>query len=218
MPDKKTAKQIRHRYALIVGATHSTTLGNQTITDISDPISGRDFSVKLIWELQGKDQIAAPYMIQITAEKVDPMNSADIERRLGNSQTSSNYPISSTLIRRIPFEKITDASRQVLIQNNIFYSQHNVALVHEIDSEKLQTPRKPGRPFDRSDSFYLEVAKRYKEAKSLGGSVARKPAKHIQGFVMDEIQHLPYKNQLVQIRKWVAEARKRGYLPTAERS
>ena len=215
MPDVKTPKKIRAPYALIVGTTIASNLGNQTSTMVSDPISGKEFSVQLIWEIQGESRTAAPYMIQITAGKINPMNSADVERRLGNSDTSNNYPISSTLIRRIPFEKITDASRQVLIQNNAFYSEQNVALIHEIDSEKLQAPKKPGRPFDRSDSFYLEIANRYKEAKSLGGSVARKPAKYIQEFVIDEIKHLPNKNQLVQIRKWVAEARKRGYLPVA---
>ena len=215
MLDVKTPKKIRAPYALIVGTTIASNLGNQTSTMISDPISGKEFSVQLIWEIQGENRSAAPYMIQITAGKINPMNSADVERRLGNSDTSNNYPISSTLIRRIPFEKITDASRQVLIQNNTFYSEQSVALIHKIDSEKLQAPKKPGRPFDRSDSFYLEIANRYKEAKSLGGSVARKPAKYIQEFVIDEIQHLPHENQLVQIRKWVAEARKRGYLPEA---
>ena len=218
MADKKTRKKVRQPFALVVGQTYATTLGNQTHTFVSDPKTLKEFTVTLIWEKQGKNAIAAPYMIQITAGKLNPMNSADIERRLGKSHSIQNYPISSTFMRRIPFERIIDASRQSLIKNNLFFRDNDLPIIHELNLKELQAPRKMGRPFDRPDSFYREIAEYYNEAKSQGGSFARKPATYIQKFVDNEIGHLADSSKYVQIRKWVAEARKRGYLPKFDRN
>jgi hypothetical protein len=216
--DKKTVIKVRQPFALVVGQTYATTLGNQTHTHVSDPKTNQEFTVTLIWEKQGKNAIAAPYIVQVTAGKLNPMNSADIERKLGISDPFRNYPISSTFMRRIPFERIIDASRQTLIQNNSFFKDNDIPIIHELDSKALQAPKKQGRPFDRPDSFYIDIAKYYDEAKSQGGSYARKPATYIQNFLEDEIGHLADESKYVQIRKWVAEARKRGHLPKFDRN
>lgn len=218
MPDKKTTKKERQPYALILGATYPTELGNQTNTVITNPKTAQLFYVTLIWEKQGDAQVAVPYSFHITAGKLDLFNTADIDRRLGVSNTLNNYPLTSTFMRRIPFEKIIDASRKALIENNTFYKENEIPIVHEIYSEQLMSPKRKGRPFYRSDSFYREIAAHYNEAKAMGGSKARKPATHIQQFVLTEIGHLSIQNQYVQIRKWVAESRKRGYISKVERN
>jgi hypothetical protein len=218
VPVKKASKKVRQPYALKVGATFATTLGNQTHTYVTDPKSGNEFTVTLIWEQQGRAGLAAPYIIQVTAGKSDQFNSANIERRLGLAESVKNYQISSTFMRRIPFERIIDESRKALIKNNSFFIENNIPLVHELKSSLLNSPKKQGRPFDRPDSFYRDIARYYNEAKSQGGSIARKPATYIRKFVASEVGHLAEANQLVQIRKWVAEARKRGYLAKYERN
>lgn len=217
MPVKKTTKKVRQKYALKVGATFATTLGNQTHTYVTDPKNGNEFTVTLIWEKQGRAGLAAPYMIQVTAGKPDHFNSANIERRLGLAESVVNYQISSTFMRRIPFERIVDESKNALIKNNLFFNENKIPLVHELNSNLLRVPKKHGRPFDRPDSFYRDIARYYQEAKSQGGSVARKPATYIREFVTKEVGHLAEASQYVQIRKWVGEARKRGYLPKIDR-
>ena len=212
MAEEKTTKKVRRLYSLTIGRTFAV-MGNQTVTHVTDPESGRIFSVTLIWERQGGTQsIAAPYKIQVNAGRLDPMDTAQVDRRLGNTPSEINYPISSTLMRRIPYEKIIDASRIALNENNDFHISVGVPLVHPMTSQELAKPNKPGRPFDRTDDFYQEIAKRYMEAKAQGGSIARKPTLYIENFVKNEVKHLEPLNRSTQIRKWVGEARKRGYL------
>ena len=146
-----------------------------------------------------------------------PMSANIIERRLGMTDTTNNYPINSTLMRRIPYEKIIDASRKALIEENFFSVANNIPLVHPLNETLLSKPKKVGRKFDRADSFYREIATRYMEAQSIGGSVARKPALYIAKYIEDEVKHLSDEYKSVQIRKWVAEARKRGYIPPVSR-
>ena len=217
MTQKKTSKKARHPYAVSIGQTFAV-MGNQTATHISDPENGRIFSVVLIWETQGEgSSVAAPYKIQISAGKLEPMNTAEVDRRLGNSTTKVDYPITSTLMRRIPYEKIIDTSRAALIENNSFHTAQNIPLIHPLEREVLEKRVKQGRPFYRSDGFYQEIAQWYLEAKAHGGSIARKPALYIEKFVKNEVKHLAQQHRATQIRKWVAEARKRGYLESIER-
>ena len=217
MTEKKTSKKARHPYAVSIGQTFAL-MGNQTATHISDPEDGRIFSVVLIWETQGEGSpIAVPYKIQISAGKLGPMDSAEIDRRLGRARTKVDYPITSTLMRRIPYEKIIDASRAALIENNSFHTAQNIPLIHPIGREDLEKRVKQGRPFYRPDDFYQDIAQWYLEAKAHGGSVARKPALYIEKFVKSEVKHLAQHHRATQIRKWVAEARKRGYLESIER-
>ena len=217
MTEKKTTKKARHPYAVSIGQTFAV-MGNQTATHISDPENGRIFSVILIWETQGEgSSVAAPYKIQISAGKLEPMNTAEVDRRLGNPTTKVDYPITSTLMRRIPYEKIIDASRAALIENNSFHAAQNIPVVHPLGQEVLRKKVKQGRPFYRSDDFYQDIAQWYLEAKAQGGSIARKPALYIEKFVKSEVKHLAQHHRATQIRKWVAEARKRGYLESIER-
>jgi hypothetical protein len=210
--EDKTPKKVRRVYSLTIGSTFAV-MGNQTVTHVTDPASGRVFSVTLIWERQGGQQsIAAPYRIQINAGRLDPVNTAQVDRRLGNKLSEIDYPITSTLMRRIPYERIIDASRIALNENSDFHITVGVPLIHPMTSHELVKPKKPGRPFDRTDDFYQEIAKRYLEAKAQGGSIARKPTLYIENFVKREIKHLEPQHRSTQIRKWIREARKRGYL------
>jgi hypothetical protein len=214
---KKTAK-VERQFSLVVGRTLASTLGNQTTTSVVDPRTERQFSVSVIWEKQGVNGgTAYPMRVQIDAAPLSPMSANIIERRLGMTDTTDNYPITSTLMRRIPYEKIIDASRNALIEENFFSVANNIPLVHPLNETLLSKPKKGGRKFDRADSFYREIATRYMEAQSIGGSTARKPALYIAEFIQDEVKHLSDEYKSVQIRKWVAEARKRGYIPPVSR-
>lgn len=217
MPNKKSAKEVRHSSSLIIGPTFATTLGNHTVTHIHDPKTLKDYSVTLYWEKQySSSNSAVPFNIQISSGVLSPNNSADIDRKLGINVNLQAFPLNSTLLRRIPYEKIIDESRKALISNNAFYFKNEITLIHPLTSRDLKPQKRKGRPFDRDDSFYHNIAKYYQEAKNLGGSVARKPALYIEDFVFDEVKHLRKDRRAVQIRKWVAESRKRGYLEPAK--
>lgn len=213
MPEKKSAKPARKSYSLQIGQTWEIPTGNQTITSVLDPLSRREYGVILIWEAQGQSQqIASPFQIRVQAGSANPFDAGQTNRMLRNEGTQENFPISSTLMRRIPYERIIDDSRRVLIAANKFSVENEIPLIHPLVIDQLKKPTKKGRTFDRNDDFYREIAKRYLEASAIGGSVARKPAAYIAQFVKKDLNHLESQAQYMQIRKWVAEARKRGYL------
>ena len=214
MPEKKSAKSVRKSYSLQIGQTWEIPTGNQTITSVVDPLSRRAYAVILIWEAQGQSQqIASPFQIRVQAGPANPFDAGQTNRMLNNEDTQENYPISSTLMRRIPYERIIDDSRRVLIVANKFSVENEIPLIHPLVTDQLKKPTNKGRTFDRKDDFYREIAKRYLEASAIGGSVARKPASYIAQFVKKDVKHLEPPAQYMQIRKWVAEARKRSYIP-----
>jgi hypothetical protein len=214
VPEKKSAKSVRKSYSLQIGQTWEIPTGNQTITSVVDPLSRRAYGVILIWEAQGQSQqIASPFQIRVQAGPANPFDASQTNRMLNNEGTQENYPISSTLMRRIPYERIIDDSRRVLIEANKFSVENEIPLIHPLVTDQLNKPTNKGRTFDRNDGFYREIAKRYLEASAIGGSVARKPASYIAQFVKKDVNHLEPPAQYMQIRKWVAEARKRGYIP-----
>ena len=218
MPVHKTSKKVRQPFALIIGGTFSTTLGNQTFTNVTDPRNNRTYFISLFWESQSvAGELAAPFKIEITAGNINLLNPGDVDRKLRWATSKIDYAITSTIMRRIPYEKIIDASRAKLAEDNFFYVSNDISVVHPISRTELEKPRNQGRPFDRPDSFYQEIAQRYKEAKAQGGSIGRKPSTYIQRFFLSEIKHLSQDRRAVQIRKWVSEARKRGYIAPVER-
>jgi hypothetical protein len=211
-------KEARKKYSLIVGPTWDVPTGNQTITAVTDPTTNREYRVTLIWENQGNESlVASPFQIRIESGNAEPFSGETVERRLGIAKTRNNYPITSTLMRKIPYERIIDDSRRCLLAANKWSLNNNIDLIHPLSESNLIKPTKTGRPFDRDENFYLKVAKYYLEAMSLGGSVARKPATHIATYLQAEIGHLKPEAQHTQIRKWVAEARKRGFLHPAQK-
>jgi hypothetical protein len=210
VPVKKSAHEVRG-FALQIGETQALTLGNQTVTYVRDPRSGFECSVTLIWSTNSDSAFSVPFRVQVTSGRTDPTDTADIDRMLGLMPTKT-IPLSSTMLRRIPYEKIIDASRKALIESNSFLSSNKISIPHQLQSETLLRQKKKGRPFDRPDEFYEKVAKLYIEAILSSGSVARKPSKYIATKLAQEVRYLSSKNRSAQIRKWVAEARKRGLL------
>lgn len=193
--------------------TQALDMGNQTLTHLRDQKSGREYSVILIWEKVKSSKYAMPFRIQITAGRSTSTNTADIERVMGIETPDVVQPFSSSVLRRIPYEKIIDSSREALLQKNSLLFSVGITVPHALPEQVLKKEKKKGRPFDRPDEFYRNIARLYEEALSLGGSVARKPSVYIATKLSSEVKYFSKNNRSAQIRKWVAEARIRGYLP-----
>jgi hypothetical protein len=73
--------------------------------------------------------------------------------------------------------------------------------------------RRRGRPHEHSDAHYQEVARLYREALALGPAGRRKPAKYVETQLLADRKRVDSPDQ---VRKWIAEARRRGYLPAAQ--
>lgn len=165
----------------------------------TDNVSGSEWHVTVHWAVL--DGRAIPVGIDVHSfERDRPMSTGLAE-------------VNREVIKRLPVAAVIERSRdRVKWLTKLAESAPTSIAAEAREQERLMgsRPKNPGRQFEHTDDHYRRVAALYEEALAVGGKPRRSPALYVLERLRAEGVYVTGGDQM---RKWVAEARKRGHLP-----
>jgi hypothetical protein len=141
----------------------------------------------------------------------------DVRSFIGDSPLSSGLAeVNREVLHRLPVAAIIEGSLDrtswLFLARDAVGEPGNAAKATSLVHGEDRLSARRGRPQAHDDEHYQNVARLYEQA-LLGGQSRRKPALYIAKQLQAEGKTV---DSPAQVRKWVAEARKRGHLPPAD--
>ena len=176
-----------------------------------DPLRG-PWSVTVHWgEQDGK---AIPIGFDVRAFRGTPGSEDDPPRPLA-PRSAPWTPLTAEMVRSLQVGALVDDSRANLAAMTEWFEQQPAPARRAATARSKVGAKRLGRPRDRDDAHYALVADLYRHAVATGD---RAPAKAVTERLVEQGVRFSSVNddaKRAQTRKWIAEARRRGLIPTA---